>query len=585
MSQDKAIIPIKFLEEMLTDQLINQEQFDLIRIKLRNLADGQHPITAIAPLALKHTKTQEIITDEYLSEWYAKRCNMTYVFFDPIKLDVDAITDVMSKAFAQRHKILAYAVSKHEVTVATAQPYITSWITGLQHTSQKEIKRVFANPIAIEKFQNEFYSLSHSIKGAKGENYKAFNSTNLESLVELGKLGEVDANDQHIVQIVDWLLQYAYAQRASDIHIEPRRERGYIRFRIDGLLHKVYELPPLITTAVISRFKVLGRMDLAERRKPLDGRIKTKSPDGLEIELRLSTLPTAFGEKLVARIFDPVVLNRDFSELGLDKPLRKKWMSMVSQPNGIVLVTGPTGSGKTTTLYATLNLLAKPEVNICTIEDPIEMVNPKLNQMQVHHDIDVSFASGIRALLRQDPDIIMIGEIRDKETADMAVQASLTGHLVISTLHTNDAASAVTRLFDLGIEPFLVNATLLGIVAQRLVRTLCPHCKKKVPLDADAWKYLTHPFKLNPPESLYQPVGCNECRQTGYLGRQGIYEFLTLSPSLKKTVHQKVDVNDIRNQAIKEGMYLLRISGALKILQGLTTIEEVMRVASPEMEA
>ncbi|PWK53459.1 GspE/PulE family protein [Pleionea mediterranea] len=585
MTQDTPTIPIKFIEAMLKDGLINKDTFATLRVKLRSLPASQHPIQGIAPLNLKHAQQEKVeLDDQYLSEWYATRCGMECVELDPLKLDVDAITDVMSKAFAQRHKILAYSVNANSVTVATSEPYVTGWVSGLEHILRKEVKRVFASPIAIDRYQKDFYVLSHSIKGAKSEHYQEIGSGNLEALIELGKAGEVDANDQHIVQIVDWLLQYAYSQRASDIHVEPRRERGNVRFRIDGVLHKVYEFPGAITNAVLARFKIMGRMDIAERRKPLDGRIKTKAPDGQEVELRLSTLPTAFGEKLVARIFDPGVLNRDFSALGLDKNIEKKWLSMVHQPNGIILVTGPTGSGKTTTLYTTLKLLAKPEVNICTIEDPIEMVDPNLNQMQVHHDIGVDFARGIRALLRQDPDIVMIGEIRDKETADMAVQASLTGHLVISTLHTNDASSAITRLIDLGVEPFLVNASLLGVMAQRLVRTLCPSCKSKVDVDEAAWQHMVAPFPLKAPKQIYQPVGCRHCRKTGYLGRQGIYEMLSVNSKVKKLIHSKCDVGPIRDQALKDGMSLLRISGAMKVAQGATTIEEVLRVASPEME-
>ncbi|WP_144395447.1 GspE/PulE family protein [Pleionea sediminis] len=585
MTQDKPTITIKFLEQMLNDGLVNQDTFAKLRVKLRSLPQSSHPIQGIAPLKLKHaTQKNIVLDDQYLSEWYALKCGMECVELDPLKLDVDAITDVMSKAFAQRHKILAYAVNNNSVTIATSEPYVTGWVNGLEHILRKEVKRVFASPVAIEKFQKEFYALSHSIRGAKNEKYQETGVGNLEALIELGKADEVDANDQHIVQIVDWLLQYAYAQRASDIHIEPRRETGNVRFRIDGVLHKVYEFPASVTGAVLARFKILARMDVAERRKPLDGRIKTKTPEGQEVELRISTLPTAFGEKLVARIFDPGVLNRDFSELGLDKNIEQQWLSMVSQPNGIVLVTGPTGSGKTTTLYTTLNQIARPEVNVCTIEDPIEMVNPNLNQMQVHHEIKVDFASGIRALLRQDPDIIMIGEIRDKETADMAVQASLTGHLVISTLHTNDASSAITRLLDLGVEPFLVNASILGVMAQRLVRTLCKDCKQPAETDVNAWRHLVSPFPIKPPAKVFKPVGCRLCRGTGYLGRQGIYEMLSVNSKVKKLIHSHCDVGPIRDQGIKDGMSLLRINGARKVAQGMTTIEEVLRVASPEME-
>ena len=301
---------------------------------------------------------------------------------------------------------------------------------------------------------------------------------NLEQMIELGRAGKLDANDRYVVNIVDWLLQYAFDQRASDIHLEPRRDNSDVRFRIDGVLHLVYQLPTVVMSAVISRIKVLGRMDLAEKRRPQDGRIKTKAPAGHEVELRLSTMPTVFGEKLVMRIFDPEVTIRTFDELGFSEAELDAWKKMVSAPHGIILVTGPTGSGKTTTLYSTLKYLAKPEVNVCTVEDPIEMVEPRFNQMQVHPVIGLDFASGLRTFLRQDPDIIMVGEIRDLETADMAIQAALTGHLVFSTLHTNDAPSAIIRLMDIGVPHYLIRATLLGVVAQRLVRTLCPHCRE-----------------------------------------------------------------------------------------------------------
>jgi general secretion pathway protein E len=392
-----------------------------------------------------------------------------------------------------------------------------------------------------------------------------------------------DANDHHIVAIVDWILQYAFEQRASDIHLEPRRETGKMRFRIDGVLHDVYELPAMIMTAVTARLKILGRLNVAEKRKPQDGRLTTRSPAGDEIELRLSTLPTAFGEKMVMRIFDPEVLLRSFEQLGLAAEDLQKWNQMVDMPHGIVFVTGPTGSGKTTTLYSTLKRLATPDVNVCTIEDPIEMVEPSFNQMQVQANIDVGFAEGVKALLRQDPDIIMIGEIRDLPTADVAVQAALTGHLVLSTLHTNDAPSSVTRLVDLGVPPYLISATVNGVMAQRLVRTLCPHCKKETDTDEAVWKELVAPFKSRVPAKVYLPGGCLECRDTGYLGRMGVYEIMLLSPAMKKLISQRADVADIRRLAVKEGMRPLRLSGAQKVAAGLTTIEEVMRL-TPAMD-
>jgi general secretion pathway protein E len=450
---------------------------------------------------------------------------------------------------------------------------------------KREIRRVIANPLDIERFQVEFYNLAKSIKGANKTTAGVSGLSNFEQLVELGKSDkQIDANDAHVVRVVDWLWQYAFEQRASDIHIEPRRDQGLVRFRIDGVLHQVYQIPGGVLAAMTSRIKILARMDVVEKRRPQDGRIKTRTTSQ-DIELRISTLPTAFGEKLVMRIFDPEVLVRDFAELGFADEDQKRWKDMTERPNGIVLVTGPTGSGKTTTLYSTLKSLATTEVNVCTIEDPIEMIEPSFNQMQVQSQIDLGFAEGVRALMRQDPDIIMVGEIRDLETAEMAVQSALTGHLVLSTLHTNDAPSAVARLLELGIAPYMLNATLNGIMAQRLVRTLCHHCKTTVELnraeDQSAWDALVAPWKSKHPAKLYKPVGCLECRMTGFMGRIGIYETLLFSQPLKALVSQNADLVALRELAFKEGMKPLRISGAMKVGAGLTTIDEVLKVAPP----
>jgi general secretion pathway protein E len=440
------------------------------------------------------------------------------------------------------------------------------------------VELVFANPQDIRRYLGEFYNLARSMKKAQ-ENAPGEVSLarNFEQLVALGQL---DANDSHVIHIVDWLWQYAFEQRASDIHIEPRRDAGVVRFRIDGVLHQVYAIPSPVLIAMTSRIKLLARMEIVEKRRPQDGRIKTVTPEGDEVELRISTMPTAFGEKLVMRIFSREVLVRDFSELGFSTDDWERWDRMTTEANGIILVTGPTGSGKTTTLYSTLKLLATPEVNVCTIEDPIEMIEPAFNQMQVQPTIGVDFAHGVRTLLRQDPDIIMVGEIRDRETADMAVQAALTGHLVLSTLHTNDAPTAVTRLLDLGVPPYLINSTLLGVMAQRLVRTLCPHCKEPVESpDDDTWRAITSPWRADKPARAMGPVGCLECRMTGYLGRIGLYEIMVMTPQIGKLVNANYDDARIREQAFKDGMKPLRVSGAMKVAAGITTADEVVKVA------
>lgn len=570
------------LGDLVADGLIDQEESNRISGAARTREQAvMHPLVYIGSEQLKDLKRPgKVLSLETLTDWLAEKAGLSVVHIDPLKVKVAAVTEVMSYAFAKRHGILCVEVSAEEVTVATTQPFISSWEPQLEHTARRSVRRVMANPADLERFMVEFYTLSRSVSGASGMSASS-SASNFEQLLELGQMGDPEANDQHIVNIVDWLLQYAFDQRASDIHIEPRREVGKVRFRIDGVLHQVYELPAVVTTAVTSRIKILGRMNVAEKRKPQDGRIKTKRGDGAEVELRLSTLPTAFGEKLVMRIFDPDVLLRSFNELGLGGEDLAKWQSMVSKPNGIVLVTGPTGSGKTTTLYSTLKQLATPEVNVSTIEDPIEMVEEAFNQTQVQSQIGLDFAAGVRTLMRQDPDIIMVGEIRDLETAQMAIQASLTGHLVLSTLHTNDAPTSLMRLLDLGLATYLVKSTLLGIVAQRLVRTLCPHCKQEGELDVRAWQEIVRPWKAPGPETVFKPVGCLECRNTGYFGRQGIYEILPLSEPIKELITEKCDLAALRKQAMKEGMRSLRLAGAQKVAAGQTTMEEVMRVAPP----
>jgi len=571
------------LDWLVEDGLAGAEAVAQLKKERRYYRGTMHPLVIVADQKWKHGSRP--LTLEALTEWLARRVGMEYLHIDPLKIDFTGVTEIMSSAYATRFRILPVGLTTKEAVVATAEPGVREWEPELARIIKREIKRVIANPLDIERYQVEFYNLAKSIKGAGQKATGQSGLANFEQLVELGKSDkQLDANDAHVVRVVDWLWQYAFEQRASDIHIEPRREHGIVRFRIDGVLHQVYQIPAAVLAAMTSRIKILARMDVVEKRRPQDGRIKTRT-GAEDVELRISTLPTAFGEKLVMRIFDPEVLVRDFGELGFSEEDQRRWREMTERPNGIVLVTGPTGSGKTTTLYSTLRNLATPEVNVCTIEDPIEMVEPAFNQMQVVNAINLGFAEGVRALMRQDPDIIMIGEIRDLETAEMAVQSALTGHLVLSTLHTNDAPSAVARLLELGVAPYLLNATLNGVMAQRLVRTLCPHCKQTVDLnraeDQDAWNALVAPWKSKHPARLYKPVGCLECRMTGYLGRVGVYETLVFTQAMKGLAMQNADLAMLREQAFKEGMKPLRISGAMKVGAGLTTIDEVLKVAPP----
>jgi len=551
--------------------------------RVRNIAVGSvHPVVYLAEQKLVDpSRPGKVLDMEAVLSWLEDKSRQGVYQIDPLKINLGAITDVMSRAFAQRHRILAVEVSKEEVVIASCDPFVRAWEGNLEHVLRKTIRRVLADPREISRYTAEFYTMAGSVRGAHGVGRTESTATpnNLEAMLELGSMKEPDANDQHIVNIVDWLLQYAFEQRASDIHIEPRRDVANVRFRIDGVLYSVYELPQQVGAAVTSRIKILGRMDVAEKRRPQDGRLKTRTPDGNEVELRLATLPTAFGEKLVMRIFDPDVLQKSFGELGLADADLQSWQAMTDSGNGIVLVTGPTGSGKTTTLYSTLRKLATSEVNVCTIEDPIEMIEGAFNQMQVNHNIDLDFSSGVRALMRQDPDIIMVGEIRDLETANMAVQAALTGHLVISTLHTNDSPSSISRLLELGVPSYLIKATVRGIMSQRLVRILCPDCKAFTAMDLAAWKELTQPWDIEPPEQMAKPVGCKACRDTGYRGRQGIYEVLVSSRAVQEQINAQIDTAAIRDVAMKEGMKTLRLSGASRVARGETTIEEVMRVA------
>ncbi|MDH0646840.1 GspE/PulE family protein [Pseudomonas sp. GD03858] len=546
----------RLLQALLTEQRISASDAlkALARAKAR---PDQHPLELIAELALPDPlQSGQPLDLDALCRWLAPQVGQPYLDIDPLQVDLPSVANLMSAAFAQRHGILAVALDENSITVASAQPYQREWEADLSRSLGKVIHRVLASPRQIRQLSATFFGLARSVRGAGPAPTPPLGE--LEHLLELGDgHAHASADDAHIAHIVDWMLQYAIEQRASDVHLEPRREQGHLRLRIDGLLHAVYAFPAGVALAMISRLKHLGRMNVAEKRRPQDGRLKTRLPGGAEVELRLSTLPTPYGEKLVLRLFDPQQRHETLEHLGLGGRLLAQWQALLRQRQGIVLVTGPTGSGKTSTLYASLRHLATPQVNLCSIEDPIERLEPSFNQLQVQPALDLDFANGVRALLRQDPDIIMIGEIRDRETAQVAVQAALTGHLVLSTLHTNDACSAITRLQELGVADYLIKATLIGVMAQRLVRTLCPECRDTLPEDRQA---------------------CRQCRGTGFHGRTGLFELLRVSAPLRERITPATDLAALRRQASADGLRDLRCCAQDKIDQGLTCAEEVLRV-------
>jgi general secretion pathway protein E len=564
------------------DGLISTDEARRTVARCSQAESAQHPLVRLAAVAMARASDGKPLDIETLTQWLAARAGLDYLRIDPLKVDVGKVADTMSAGYAERHRVLPVQVTGSEVVVATAEPFLTDWVDEVERQSRRTVRRVVASPLDIHRYTAEFFALAKSVRAAQKAGGNA-GAASFEQLVELGKSNkQLDANDQGVVQVVDWLWTYAFDQRASDIHLEPRREQGVIRFRIDGVLHPVYQMPMGVLNAMTARIKLLGRMDVVEKRRPQDGRIKTRNPRGDEIEMRLSTLPTAFGEKMVMRIFDPDTAVKDLDALGFAPHDSQRWEALVKRPYGIILVTGPTGSGKTSTLYSTLKRIATEEVNVSTVEDPIEMIEPSFNQTQVQAQLDFGFAEGLRALMRQDPDIIMVGEIRDLQTAEMAVQAALTGHLVFSTLHTNDAPSAITRLMELGVPGYLINATMLGVLAQRLVRTLCKQCRQADEgASREALDAIVKPWKISGGYQPYKPVGCVDCRMTGFMGRMGLYELLTVSEAFKDKLTQAPSIDVLRRQAIADGMRPLRLAGALRVAEGLTTLEEVLTATPP----
>jgi general secretion pathway protein E len=517
------------------------------------------------------------LTELDVAQAVAADAKLDHIRIDSLNLNADLIESKMSRPFAKRHRMIPLDMANGKLRVALANPYDMEGIDFFRRIAGRDVQFVVASEPDILKALTEFYGLRHSVKRAERDLTSGIDLGNLEQLVRMKSESEIESSDQHVVNAVEFMLQHAFESRASDIHVEPKREESLIRFRIDGVLHDIQRMPKIVHAAVTSRIKTMSRLDIAERRRPQDGRVKMNR-GGREVELRVSTLPVAFGEKVVMRIFDPQVVMQDLPGLGFYPDELQTFNDFISRPHGIVLVTGPTGSGKTTTLYSALKSICTREINVTTIEDPIEMVYPDFNQTEVQLKVGITFAAALRHILRQDPDVIMVGEIRDAETAQYAIQAALTGHLVFSTLHTNDASSSISRLVDLGIERFLISSTLAGTMAQRLMRRICPHCTTERHLEPEEIAALRLAVPPGKRVKVKEGEGCFECRNTGYLGRTGIFEILPMDEGIKNLIIQGSDTPEIKREAVKNGMRTLRQSALRKLAEGVTTFEEVVRV-------
>jgi len=544
----------------------------------RRTQDDVSPAEILASLHLLDSQGG-VLTEEGIMMALASHEGLQFEKIDPLTLNPALITTTISRPFAHRHRLLCLSRSGDRLRVATDNPFNHEAIESLRSLSGGNVEVVVSTKTDILRHIREVYGFKRTLAAAAADLRGGTDLGNLEQLVNLKSLDEIEATDQHIVNAVEYLLHYAFEQQASDIHMEPRRNECFVRLRIDGVLHTVQKIPKVVHKAMVSRIKTMAKLDIAEKRRPQDGRIKMRHQE-MEVELRLSTMPVAFGEKLVMRIFDPTILLQEVESLGFSEAEFVTFRSFVDRPNGLVLVTGPTGSGKTTTLYSALQSLSTDHVNISTIEDPIEMVVEDFNQTAVAPRAGITFAAALRTLLRQDPDIIMVGEIRDPETANQAIQAALTGHLVLSTLHTNDAPSALTRLVELGVEPFLVASTVVGVVAQRLVRKVCESCKKKTVLSEDQLMALGMSLDdgMDMPElSVWQGVGCVDCRQTGLRGRTGVFEVMPMSARLRSLVMAREASSEMMRTARQDGMSTLRESAVGKLASGMTSFEEVLK--------
>jgi len=585
-----------FLNEEQRSQVVvkgEQARHRLRRDRSRSLDDRQvyyevSPVEIAASFGFtfKEKDRERPLDEDIITETLAQHVGFPYEKIDPLKLDSHLISMTMSRPFARRHSVVPLREEQGMLVIAAADPFNKGLFEELRRITGREVRIVLSAKCDIQRVITEVYGFKTSVRAAVAEYSKWNDLGNLEQLVKLKKVEDIEATDRHVVNAVEYLLHYAFDQRASDIHLEPKREECRIRMRIDGVMHDIYRVPMAVHPAMVTRIKMLSRLDIAERRKPQDGRFKT-SREGREVELRISILPVAFGEKVVIRLLDPQTLVQDLVDLGMDDNELDRWSTLIERPHGLLLVTGPTGSGKTTTLYSSLKTIATPEVNITTIEDPIEMVLEPLNQLAVHTKIDLTYAKALRSILRQDPDIIMVGEIRDRETADYAIQAALTGHLVLSTLHTNDTASSITRLFDLGINPYLISSTLIAVLAQRLLRCICPDCRVETHLTSDEIALLQIPMPEmgKKPLKVWKGEGCVKCRGTGLYGRTGVFELLEVKEQIQHMISQKRTAKEIARAATMDGMRTLRESAVAKLAQGLTSFGEVMRVTVEEEES
>lgn len=523
-------------------------------------------------------------SSEELAVALAKRLHIPFFELDPkFKISSD-LTRLVSKAMAQRYCVVPVDVKLgKKLTIAMANPMNLEAIDAISASTGLEVHKAVATQDSIEEAIQRFYSedafVDESLQDLMSN--EDFSITSLDEGDDEADLGETAANEAPVVKFVNLILMSALRDGASDIHFEPGETKVRIRLRVDGRLHEVPPPAKNMYNAIVARTKILAGMDISERRLPQDGRFKFRSGSKV-IDLRVNTLPEVHGEKVVMRLLDRSSLVVDLADIGFEGQVLDDFKRILSLPHGIILVTGPTGSGKSTTLYGSLSYLNQPDINLQTVEDPVEYQLQGINQCAIRSQIGMTFASALRAILRQDPDVIMIGEIRDKETCEIAMRAALTGHLVLSTLHTNDATSTFRRMLDMGVEDFLIASTVKLVIAQRLIRRLCPSCKKPVVPDPDHLRVIQHYFPDADQWEFFEAVGCNECGQRGYRGRAAIFEFLEVNGAVANLINPDMSDNALREACIKEGMSPLIQSGFARIRDGITTFEEVMRVASGE---